>query len=700
MLPEDIEQMVTFLGRNEPGVRKLIQAYRRNPELAASVRHLLKRRCMQAGFDPDDPPVFWPPRTLPPGDVPLGGVPRSGGPALAFALPERALTTHVGIFGQAGTGKSFLAMHGVTGVLEAGHRVWILDVEDEYRRLIPPMPAGALTTIEPEQLRLNLLEPPGPWITPVQWLDEVSLLLRGQTYLRDGSLNLFRSGMGRLLERKAAAAGGERWPCLVEAIEHFGGMGFGPKARRAGWLESLLNRLGMLADAFGPMARVQSSSLLPTLASQSVVFRLSRLTGVPLQFLVSFLLLWLTRYREGPEADDKVHVVVVEEPHMLTSDKSRTDVGESALCRTFRTARKRGVGLVLCDQVPSQLPQPILANLGCRVVMRLVNARCIWSLQSSMGLKRLQAEAISELEPRQAVVQYAMHPTPFLMEVPALRFPEKPSASALRPGTEALLGVVRWTEYRPESAEAAGAGQASALGAGDLGGDPLLVMVRICETPAEPIEVRCNALGLDRSREFRARGELDSRGLIEEASETVAGKIKFFQPTEKGLDWARRHKVKVKTFKSGLVHEYLLTRVERGIGGLGPKWRLQRNSSIAREQGLQPDMLVLGPEGRRVIVEVVCNNLDYDAENIVAEAAIADLDGVLAVTPDKRTMDALERAIQKQAGEEWPPTVSLVHAGQCLAPTFDWRAALTPAGASGTGREKPRGAVPDDSQGD
>jgi len=55
-------------------------------------------------------------------------------------------------------------------------------------------------------------------------------------------------------------------------------------------------------------------------------------------------------------------------------------------------------------------------------------------------------------------------------------------------------------------------------------GDALLVMVRICEAPAEPIEQRCEALRMDRAREFRARAELDTRGLIKQVKQTIGGK--------------------------------------------------------------------------------------------------------------------------------------------------------------------------------
>jgi hypothetical protein len=91
--------------------------------------------------------------------------------------------------------------------------------------------------------------------------------------------------------------------------------------------------------------------MLRLLAEHSVVFRLQSLVGIPLQFLVSFLLLWLARFKEG-----------------------------------------------------------------------------------SNGHK--QAEVVSRMKPRRAVVQYTLHPTPFEIEVPELCFPEKPEEQQLHQEAE------------------------------------------------------------------------------------------------------------------------------------------------------------------------------------------------------------------------------------------------------------------------
>jgi len=129
-----------------------------------------------------------------------------------------------------------------------------------------------------------------------------------------------------------------------------------------------------------------------------------------------------------------------------------------------------------------------------------------------------------------------------------------------------------------------------------------------------------------------------------------------------------------------IIHEYLLSQVEKRIGLAGPGWRTQRNSSIARDQGLQPDLSVMGPDSQRLIVEVCCSNLDYDAKNILIEAAIPHVDHLIAVTPDKTTMRKLQDTLKKNAEDpdgDWQKTITLLDAARCLADNFDWPKVLS-----------------------
>jgi hypothetical protein len=149
------------------------------------------------------------------------------------------------------------------------------------------------------------------------------------------------------------------------------------------------------------------------------------------------------------------------------------------------------------------------------------------------------------MEQRRAVVQYTLQPHPFAIEVPEMSFPAKPEEPELRRQAEGLLSTTRWSERESNRRETTGPA-AKMLAPDDLAGDALLVMVRICEAPAEPIEQRCEVLQMDRAREFRARAELDTLGLIKQVKQTIGGKIKFFQLTDKGIVWAEKRNIRIK----------------------------------------------------------------------------------------------------------------------------------------------------------
>ena len=124
-IPEDIERMARYLGWEDPAIRRLLRAYIRSSKMREAVRNILKRRCVQAGFNPDDPPTFLPVRDLPPGLLQVGQVKQGSMPGPYFALPEEIIGQHVGIFGHNGTGKSYLAMHLILQAMRAGLRTWI-----------------------------------------------------------------------------------------------------------------------------------------------------------------------------------------------------------------------------------------------------------------------------------------------------------------------------------------------------------------------------------------------------------------------------------------------------------------------------------------------------------------------------------------------------------------------------------------------
>ena len=373
----------------------------------------------------------------------------------------------------------------------------------------------------------------------------------------------------------------------------------------------------------------------------------------------------------------KPHMFVIDEAHLLAARADRIDIGASTVQSVFATGGKRNIRLVWSNQLMSNTGDQILANLGCRIVTRLTNPKCIWTAQRSMGLTPEQAQRIPELNKREVIVQYGDCPRPFLVRVDDLRFLPRPDEAEIDATAEAFLARVTWAEdaLREQAAEVA---SEKPVPSKTLGGDALKVALRLAGNTAEPIIARCDALGMDRACEIRARRRLEAKGYIKQASQTIGGKTKFYEFTPKGLAWAREHGVKVTRYKSGPVHEYLLNQVERAIGAINTRFSFQRHSDITREHSLQPDSVLHLPGGQRIIIEICCNNFAYEARNLMRERQIDGVDMVIAVTPTGKLKGALRRALEKQHVTDAPkqtlrPFV-LLDASECLNTGFDWTA--------------------------
>jgi len=301
----DLDFLAYLLGKDRRDVRNLLRNVLLDPELKDTAIVFLRNKVIKEGGDPDDAAGFPLVAQLPPGLMRVGPVwnGRKEGPI--FAIPEstRANVEHIAVLGTSRSGKSFILLYIARQYLDAGGTGWLFDVEDEHSVLISIVAEGHKPiSLLPAHLRICFFQPPSPAISFKTWLGDICLLLREQVYIRDGSVNLFSAKMLDLVKRKHDSAGPDQYPSLQETLECFSNMKFGGSKVRSGtWLESLLNRLTMLCDAFEETANVTCSNMLEQLARRSVIFRLRGVRGIPLQFMVNFLVAWLARYREQQE---------------------------------------------------------------------------------------------------------------------------------------------------------------------------------------------------------------------------------------------------------------------------------------------------------------------------------------------------------------------------------------------------------------
>lgn len=226
----------------------------------------------------------------------------------------------------------------------------------------------------------------------------------------------------------------------------------------------------------------------------------------------------------------------------------------------------------------------------------------------------------------------------------------KPVAVATSSGETVQVRRPAIEAAEPARTKPAGASHAMRGGPGAWGltDEAMQVFERIARKPEETIEERCAGLGIDRNREWRARRFLGTGGLI--ASAGKIGKLEFFALTDKGEAFAAERGISAARHKSGIFHETALRRVMQAAGSSVPGLRFQRGGPI---NGIQPDALALGREGRRVAVQVsVTNTAAYEAQAALALAASPAIDLVLVVATDGRKVRGIRERLEQPGAAE------------------------------------------------
>ncbi len=694
-----LEELAALIGTKDPRVRRLVENAKRYPRARESAERLLLAMCRRQGIDLGEEPVFDVPAELSEEGILLGDVLRGDHPAGKYRHPLSELGGHIGVFGTTGSGKTSLVAHLCEHWMRAGLRVIILDVAGEYGWLAGLFPADELLLLNARTFPLALFEnPPGSCLDDLARLSQVVGVLREGLYLRDGSCNLLLKTVGDLYRERGVLDGSRDYPLAADVFQALITRKFSAQSRHAGYLETLVNRFHGLLQSF-PGMNAKRSAVPAELLRRSAVISLADLSPGEIEVFTGLLLSYVACSIEGSLQRETSLVMVLEEAHLEVSRQKmqRFDLGEPIAVRSLRTARKYGLGLVVVDQVPSELPAAVLGNLGTRIVFRLTNHPCVRAVAYSMGLDRAQETALAELPRRRAVVQTASIPTPFLLQVLELRPREYPSRGELEQRRRESLELLDY-EMPAEDVRTVLLGKAGpakpAASETEIRGRMHKVLARICEFPCELIPERCEVLGMERAEEYRARQALEKLGLIE-LGDKVGARWQLYVPTAKGVAWAERLGVPVRRFKSGVGHEFMVRRVQQALQRSIPQIRFLGEGKGIGIGRVQPDLLAAvrwadGAGPLTVAVQVSSTNTArYEADRGLELAGIEYVDRVIIVARNKGARAAVVRALddaaagrtaqedsENGAGRGARGKIAVLDFDTCLAPGFDWVALL------------------------
>jgi len=305
-------------------------------------------------FASADPPVE---------DGVLYGLAASGAPILLDRFARDNYNSV--LLARSGAGKSYLAKLEALRLLYRGVQVFVIDPEDEYRRLCQAVGGTYLPLAGEETVALNPLDLPAA----------------GQAHALEAR-GLF---LAELIELLLGGLGGEELAVLDRALRAcYAGAGItdepATQGRAAPLLSDLVQSLALegaagasLAERLQPYASGSHSSLFasPTSAPPEGQLVCFSLRGLPERLKAPALLLALDAIWRSLEGPLRRRCVLVDEAWLLM----REPAGARFLYRLAKSARKRWCGLTTVTQdagdlLSSELGRSVVANASTQVLLR------------------------------------------------------------------------------------------------------------------------------------------------------------------------------------------------------------------------------------------------------------------------------------------------------------------------------------------
>lgn len=432
----------------------MVQTAQLHPEKAHIIYrhmlHLLRKR----GYDPTDLPLFSLnfPENSPDGGIFLGDVIFRYDREKCLYLWADSFSGHCLVCGMTGVGKSTLLKSMIPQFVERGIYPWVFDHENEYRILLRILPPEELLILDPATDRDNFLEPP-PGVSPGEWIERLCNLSREVFYLRDGSINLLRKLLHNLYENNGVLAGSRNYPTIFDLTNMLESIEFKPGTRFSGYHETLINRFGGLKTGLGRMLGCVRGYEIPDLLEKCVVYVMTGLSDDLRNFFVYEKMMKVFAYREKFPASDLSTIFVVDEAHKLYNKEiaRRHDLGEPMIFGNARTFAKRGISCFYSDQVPSELPPQVKANVRICIIMRMVNGKCVFSISQARNLNPEQRDYIPVMGERECILQSDEYPDAVLFKIPEITF-EPVSQAEVDRNMEKILPHLEYTPI-PEKIE-------------------------------------------------------------------------------------------------------------------------------------------------------------------------------------------------------------------------------------------------------
>jgi len=599
------------------------------------------------------------------GDLKIGIVRHSGA---NFGLNLDELGQHTLITGRAGAGKTTLIYIILLQLLEYGIPFWAFDFKQDYRHLAK---TGKVLVFDPETFRFNPLRPP-TGVNPQVWMQAFTNVFCQVYYLLSGSEAMILDHIKRLYNNYEVFSGSDVYPTMFDLYESLKSHKLERKyGREAGFLESSQNRMSKCLISFDHMFNCDKGFSVEDLLTKNVVFELEGLLTENQAFLLNIILRSVFQYRiSNNQRSNLQHVFLFDEAKAVYNKKLEfsKELGVSEIAQFTSKIREFGEGLVVADQIPTQLGDSIKANVYTVISMSQAGGPNIIEMSRAMGLTQEQAEECRTLksdkdaEVFEAIVRLAgkWH-YPFVIYVNRYKAVKDVSDADVQKFMTPLLAelnqqLIPRTDYKlileakqkerlQREAESRKQRQGEAKQKEAFEGSELIkILTNIRDYPFIDQKTRIQMLGLAGSSSTTDKyfKELAARGFVHRVP-IGFGKgqstLVLYEITDKGREFARMDKFVIPG-KGDFKHKFWQHTIQKFFEDL-PDYN---NVEIEKRYGIKNVDVGFEMNGKRTAVEVELTS-EHLIKNIQRDFD-AGCESIIIAAPSKRAITSYKKKIE------------------------------------------------------
>ena len=559
-----------------------------------------------------------PDRNLAQGEIALGDIRYLNHPAYPIGIHRPELTRHTGIFGSTGTGKTTLTKNILREMIRINVPLMVFDWERNYRDLVNEFPQIKVFTIgsDVSPLFFNYLKMPEGLTYPEYVKNVVEVFNRA--YLGGvGSDSVLLKVFDQAYQEHEAPTTEDARRILAKGMT-----GNKMRGREMLWKQSSLRMLEFLSyGGTGRLYNVHDFYPIEKLQEDFVVFELGGLSNSNDKvFFIEMFTLWYWLYKEHQGAEDErlKHLLVFEEFHNIVDNSQKDDL----IQKIFRQIRKYGTGLLIIDQTPSLIPNPVFENLYTKITFSLNHQKNVAAVANAMNMTYEERKTIGMLKTGQAICRLmGRYPYPFLIDVPFTRKPQYVSDPTIQ-------GYMKdfYKDYSPKNPSLTETRPLRSPTKRFIP-SPLerIFLEDLINYPFEGADKRAKKLGLIPRDASRIQKALVENEVI---TPVTVDRKKLFEVTKSGAETLSNIGIKVeRDGNQGLEHRYFLEQVRQSF--------LQKGWFTYKEK--HDIDLVLEKDDRVIAMEFETgkNNPDQTRKNIekLIKFVLADERFIIATNP-------------------------------------------------------------------